>query len=509
MGRPTDLTTGQRAAAWARTPSFAKSTAPQALTDRWGRFLATNRAFRELLGYDEPELSRLRVHDLIHPGDRPSSREAGHRLWASEEVVAHDQRYVRKDGNPCPVRVHATLVPAEGAAEPYTHAYVEDRRDLQELAAELRRTTAAARELADGLVEAVVELAFDGTVRWATPSARRLLGSQVKQLYAGLLVVAHPEEVSSVREALSAVVDAHAGSATARFRAVRRGSIRHLELRVSRGQSFSVPTLIVHLRDRTEEVQAEALLAGELRVIARIGQEASREAILFELAALVETLEPDALCALLAVDPAGSSLRYAAAPSLPAGYVRATDGLRIGPAAGSWGAAVHRGRTVVTEDVRADPLWIGLRDAAALAGIVACWALPITGEGGRVLGALTISRRAPGRPSDQEWWLVHRCAVLASAVLTVVGPHAAPTPAASASDDLAALSPREREVLELVALGHTNSEIGRQMELSVRTVESHRAKMAHKLGAQTRAELVAVALRAGLLRDASAAGNPK
>ena len=61
------------------------------------------------------------------------------------------------------------------------------------------------------------------------------------------------------------------------------------------------------------------------------------------------------------------------------------------------------------------------------------------------------------------------------------------------------LTEREVEVLRLIALGHTNSEIAEQMFLSVRTVESHRAHIQQKLGLVTRAELVRYALDAGLV----------
>jgi two-component system response regulator NreC len=56
------------------------------------------------------------------------------------------------------------------------------------------------------------------------------------------------------------------------------------------------------------------------------------------------------------------------------------------------------------------------------------------------------------------------------------------------------LTEREVEVLRLIALGHTNSEIAGQLYLSVRTVESHRAHIQHKLRLTTRAELVRYAL---------------
>lgn len=63
------------------------------------------------------------------------------------------------------------------------------------------------------------------------------------------------------------------------------------------------------------------------------------------------------------------------------------------------------------------------------------------------------------------------------------------------------LSPREREVLRLLALGYTNQEIAQMLVVSVRTVESHRAHVMAKLRAGSRAAMVRHALAAGLLDD--------
>lgn len=62
------------------------------------------------------------------------------------------------------------------------------------------------------------------------------------------------------------------------------------------------------------------------------------------------------------------------------------------------------------------------------------------------------------------------------------------------------LTPREQEVLRLIALGHTSVEIAANLGLSPRTIETHRARIHRKLGLGTRAELVRYALRHDLLR---------
>jgi DNA-binding NarL/FixJ family response regulator len=67
---------------------------------------------------------------------------------------------------------------------------------------------------------------------------------------------------------------------------------------------------------------------------------------------------------------------------------------------------------------------------------------------------------------------------------------------ARAIDDL---TPRERDVLKLIALGHTNAEIASMLHVSIRTVENHRASVLRKLGLRTRADLVRQANEAGLV----------
>lgn len=61
------------------------------------------------------------------------------------------------------------------------------------------------------------------------------------------------------------------------------------------------------------------------------------------------------------------------------------------------------------------------------------------------------------------------------------------------------LSDREREVLTLIAKGYSNKEIGEQLSISVKTVETHKGNIMEKLRMKTRPELVAFALKKGLL----------
>ena len=73
--------------------------------------------------------------------------------------------------------------------------------------------------------------------------------------------------------------------------------------------------------------------------------------------------------------------------------------------------------------------------------------------------------------------------------------------------DPSVLSEREREVLRLVALGHTNKEVAQQIHISIKSVESYRARVAEKLELRSRADLVRYALAVGLIGAGTASSK--
>lgn len=82
---------------------------------------------------------------------------------------------------------------------------------------------------------------------------------------------------------------------------------------------------------------------------------------------------------------------------------------------------------------------------------------------------------------------------------TYVTPQLAARLAAEPEAQAGGLTPREQEVLALIALGFMNPEIADRLVLSVRTVETHRSNIQRKTGRSTRAELVAYAVENGIV----------
>ncbi len=68
------------------------------------------------------------------------------------------------------------------------------------------------------------------------------------------------------------------------------------------------------------------------------------------------------------------------------------------------------------------------------------------------------------------------------------------------------MNPREREVMGLVVEGHANKQIARKLDLSEKTIEVHRARVMAKMGADSLADLVRLALDAGVGPEAGGPG---
>lgn len=156
-----------------------------------------------------------------------------------------------------------------------------------------------------------------------------------------------------------------------------------------------------------EARHASALSAAQNRVLELAVQEAPLHSTLAAIVREVEALSTSGVIgSILLLDADGCHLRYGAGPSLPAAYNEALDGIAVGSAAGSCGAAVYQKEPVFVADIASDPLWTGLRDLALAHGLRACWAIPITSVQGEVLGTFAMYHREPRAPVDADMELV-------------------------------------------------------------------------------------------------------
>jgi two-component system cell cycle sensor histidine kinase/response regulator CckA len=148
--------------------------------------------------------------------------------------------------------------------------------------------------------------------------------------------------------------------------------------------------------------RAKGLFAGENAILEMIALDAPLADVLDRLMRLTETRFEGLLASVLLLDPEGKRLRHAAAPSLPAAYMRAIDGTPIGPSVGSCGSAAYRKKMVIVTDIETDPLWAPYKYLAEPYGLRACWSAPIVSRWGKVLGTFAMYYREVRSPSRAE-----------------------------------------------------------------------------------------------------------
>src|SRR5262252_2340409 len=128
--------------------------------------------------------------------------------------------------------------------------------------------------------------------------------------------------------------------------------------------------------------------------------------VLTSVTRLIEAHSDGMLCSIFLLDKDGEHLRYAAAPNLPGSYRAATEGMAIGPNAGSCGTAAYLRQSVFTADILSDPKWVRSRDFAMQAGLRAAWSSPIMSHEGKVLGTFGMYYREVRCPTPREIQLI-------------------------------------------------------------------------------------------------------
>ena len=160
------------------------------------------------------------------------------------------------------------------------------------------------------------------------------------------------------------------------------------------------------------------LLEGQTLVLELIAQGESLHQVLDTLLRIIQLQCPGMLASILLLDADGLHVRHGGAPDLPEGYVRAIDGLPIGPQAGSCGTAMYTRKPVVVGDIATDPLWNDYRAVALKNDLRACWSTPIFDSERRVLGTFAMYFRSPGLPNQTHLRLIDVSTHIASIAIT-------------------------------------------------------------------------------------------
>ncbi len=186
----------------------------------------------------------------------------------------------------------------------------------------------------------------------------------------------------------------------------------HDEMRLaSRGEG--VREVIGAWRDITEAKLAEQMQETRLAVLDGLVENKSLHWILKEIATRLENIHPEMHVSILVREPQGGRLFTGAAPSLPAFYNAAVDGLEPKVGHGSCGSAAALGEPVIVADIESHPYWTPYAHLAAQAGLRACWSIPFKSDDGQVLGTFGIYYAQPRTPTQAELNLIGEFARIA------------------------------------------------------------------------------------------------
>ncbi len=170
---------------------------------------------------------------------------------------------------------------------------------------------------------------------------------------------------------------------------------------------------------------SDSFMAGQFDLLERIARGAPLNETLEGIVLLIEGQTNGMMASVLLVDQEQQCVRHGAAPNLPPPYAMRLDGMAIGPAAGSCGAAAFLGECVIVDDIATHPNWVEYRDLALPHGLAACWSSPIFSPERVVLGTFAMYYRERRGPTDAERQWVTAATHLASiAILRHQSEHA-------------------------------------------------------------------------------------
>jgi len=171
--------------------------------------------------------------------------------------------------------------------------------------------------------------------------------------------------------------------------------------------------------DIEDRKRAECLLAGENHVLEMTAQGNSLEPILEALCQVVEENASGCLCSVILIDPNGSTIQQAVAPSLPSSYNDRFRGILVDREGGPCTEAARRKKQVIVSDVASETRWdrYGWRTAALAHGLKACWSTAILASNGLVSGTFAIYWREPRAPSEYDQKIIEQITHLAAVAI--------------------------------------------------------------------------------------------
>ncbi len=283
----------------------------------------------------------------------------------------------------------------------------------------LRESEERFRTLAETASDAILTIDESGIIVFANSALHKIFGYAHGEVIGQGIERLIPESLRA-RYKTSLANYINTGRRTTSWKAVEWGGLRsdgkEIPIELSLGEFFSNGRRYFTgiARDISNRKQTNTLLAGQVKVLKMIATGASLYETLDAIIGVFEEVSQASICSILLLSESDQTLHHGSALNLPEEYVRAIDGVSIGPSVGSCGTAAYTKKIVIVEDIAQDPLWADYRALALKSGLQACWSVPIFSTTRQVLGTFASYYRSIAKPTQAEIDLIEMMAHLAS-----------------------------------------------------------------------------------------------
>ncbi len=299
-----------------------------------------------------------------------------------------------------------------------THSRMESENYANELSQSEERFALAMQGANDG----VWDWNLETDEVYYSPRWKSMLGydeNELKNTLATWEMLVHIKDKDYALEQVKNCISGDEGAFEVEMRMHhKKGHIVHVLSRaiLVRHRQDNKPIRLVGTHvDITERKKTEALSDKHAEILEMIAIGRKATDIYNAIALMYEERHSGLRCSMLELH--GNKLLHGGAPSLPAAYCEAINGIEFGPDVGSCGTSTYTGQRVIVDNIETDPKWAKIKDFALPHGMKCCWSQPIKNSSGKVLGAFGMYYNHTAFPNEEESKDLSSAAHLASIVM--------------------------------------------------------------------------------------------
>ena len=382
-----------------------------------GRVMYTNGLWKSITGLSANDAIVRGWIGAVHPDDRARVQFTWNRAMTNAIPFESEFRCVNGATVTWIVAHAVTFHNEHGERAGYlgTLMDVTSRHEAEE---GLKTSEARYRSIFDNILDVYYETSLTGEIIEVSPSIENLgsysrsdlLGRQMMSFYANTSargkLIEHLLSRGSVHDYEIELLDKEG-----------KRSACSITCKLERDESGNPVKIIGSMRDISRRKAVEEMLRLERENLELIARDVELPVILESIVRAAEAQAESMLCSILLADAEGKKLITGAAPSLPAAYNKAVDGISIAVGAGCCGTAAATKERVIAADINSDPLWRDYRPIALEHNLRACWSQPILSPSGQVLGTFAMYYNQPANPTREHLQLIDAASQLAAVAI--------------------------------------------------------------------------------------------